>query len=96
MCGKLNLYATYSSSDGTVQITNNGNIPISKTMISIESAGEIDTISNNKPILAGSSVSISGIPFGESMDVIPIILGDVEGVRETYTCEDNSVEVEIL
>lgn len=95
-CESVVLSASYFSSSGDLQVSNNGNVPLYGVDILIDNNGEIDVDSRRGPILSGSLVEFAGVPSGEEITLIPSIVGDTGEGKKVYKCEDNPVLVEVL
>ena len=87
-CNSMALTAVYSSFDGVLTITNDGNIPVHKFVVSVTSGSEVTSQEITSPILAGDFYS-EGFTFaGDSMTISASILGDANGDKKIYKCSN--------
>lgn len=82
VCESIVLSAIYSG--GSLQILNDGNVPVHKLSILVEQEGNIDSTEYIDPVLAGGSVEVENVASGETIEIVPWILGDGNKV---YKCE---------
>ena len=88
VCDDISLEILYSSSDGTLQITNTGNTPVFSLEVQKKLDGEITHDTITQKIYIGSSIetSIDGGDY-EWIKVYPQVLADGESGKVVYTCK---------
>ena len=93
VCSEIQLDATFSS--GELQLINIGNIPINSFEIKKTIGGDVEKASNETSLAIGETKTISVSGSGiESIDVIPLILGETKKERQIHKCK-NSISVEM-
>jgi flagellin-like protein len=96
-CEGISLSASYYASDGRLQISNNGDVSVSKLGVSVESGGEFSEEEKDTKVLAGDSVEIVIASGGTNVEVVPWILGEKSGnIRDYYKCENVVVRAELM
>ena len=88
VCDDISLEILYSSSDGTLQITNTGNTPVFSLEVQKKLDGEITHDTITQKIYIGSSIetSIDGGDY-EWIKVYPQVLADGGSGKVVYTCK---------
>ncbi len=95
-CREINLDVGYYSSDGRVEIVNDGNIPVYKFDILAEVDGYeqsyfSDEEFDSESLGIGDSITVTIDEDYDEVEVIPIIIGeDEEGVEMSAKCEDHT------
>ena len=100
VCGKVEFDASYSG--GTLYITNNANVPIYRMKIKTGGATRKTTTIGTDEGWPGNGLNQGGT-FSGNIDVggateitlIPVLLGESESGRKTYTCKENQYGYEI-
>lgn len=87
-CSQMALTAVYSSFDGVLTITNDGNIPVHKFVVGVVSGGELTSQEITSPILAGDFYSEPFAFSGDSMTITPSILGEGGSDKKIYKCSN--------
>lgn len=79
------------SSAGQITIQNNGNVPLWGIDINKISFGSVESYGEDLTAIGvGESATIdlpSGIDSGDEISVVPILLGDLEGSNQAFTCD---------
>jgi flagellin-like protein len=91
-CLNLNFDVTYQP--GTVQVQNNGNIPIWKAEIYKKAGGSLTNAGIIQgPIMSGTSANLAiSCSTGSQIKVTPVLLGTSQksGTEKEYKCEEKS------
>jgi flagellin-like protein len=104
VCNNVQFQGSYSSTDGTIAISNTGNVPIYDFNIEINGAGGAYTTSTISSLISTwpkiginqggvfSASIASSLPSGSTNIVlIPILMGSTSGGQEqVYTCGSQS------
>lgn len=98
-------YTSQSSTSGTLNIVNNGNIPLFKISLKISSGGnykteDLETLSNKWPAnglnTGGTFSDTIEIGAADKITVLPILIGNSEKGKKTFMCGGQySEEIEI-
>ena len=87
-CRNINLDVAYSG--GSIQISNNGNVPVYKFNVIKKGSGSEVRDEFDTSIRIGSTVSKSIGSGYQEVEVVPVVLGETDrGERKSKTC-DNS------
>jgi flagellin-like protein len=90
-CEEINIEA---SLDGTtLSITNRGQIPIYKINLQKTSAGSTDVETINEKIAPGGSTAYELGGTYQKVNIIPVILVEVKGARQPFSCDSFKKEV---
>ena len=100
VCGKVEFDASYSG--GTLYITNNANVPIYRMKIKTSGATRKTTTIEPSDGWPGNGLNQGGtfsgvIDVGGASEItlIPVLLGESESGKKTYTCKANQHGYEI-
>jgi flagellin-like protein len=104
LCDDVSFDAQATASPSEITIQNLGTIPIYGVEIRKQETGEVtlvDTIENQKTIIAGQSatfsISGSGIVADENLLIVPILLGEVKGKTKAHVCDkDYGVSISVI
>ena len=87
-CSQINLQV--SCAEGTISITNLGNIPVYQFDVKKRTTGRTTLQHSNDEIGIGESVEIYlGSECPSDYKIIPAVLGSSEGQNKVYTCVNN-------
>lgn len=89
-CGQINLQK--SCVDGTLSITNLGNIPVYQFDVKKELGSSTAVQHSNDEIGIGESIELFlGTECPSRYKIIPAVLGDAGDARKVYTCVNNEL-----
>lgn len=87
-CDEIKLDIRYIGSE--LQITNKGNIPVSRFEFRGKSGGSVETIDlGTIELQIGKSVTRDVEKSYEEITITPVILGEVETSRKIYVCKNS-------
>jgi len=90
-CSEVNLEVAYLKTEGKLQLTNRGNIPIYSFDLKMKSAGKTDTKHSDTRLAMGQSVVISDLSGYDEIEVFPSILGEGKTSKKVYVCKNSFV-----
>ncbi|MEM3405764.1 MAG: archaellin/type IV pilin N-terminal domain-containing protein [Candidatus Pacearchaeota archaeon] len=99
VCGEIRLEVYYNKDSGEISFSNIGNYPIYSLQLRLKEKGKIKNYEINKSILigAGESIKDDSLKNKDSIEVIPVILGENEkGKKTQYTCKENTFLAETI
>ena len=84
-----------------IRISNRGNVPIYSFVVKKISLGSVDEIPlSSKPESANaggsSNATVSSLAKGDNIIIVPVLLGESNGLRKPYNCEDKDGEQVIV
>jgi hypothetical protein len=99
-CEDIVFDAEAVASEGKIHVVNRGNIPLygievrKKGFGSVENVGVFDTQS----VTVGDtgSIDVTGLTSGDTIVVVPIVLGESGDVKKSYVCSDVGVETTVI
>ncbi len=104
VCDEVQFDADYS--DGTLTLSNYGNVPVFKIKVRVESEGNYETRDiteftdlwpKNGLTQGGSFSDIIDFGVADRVVLIPVLVGKTEkGEKRTFTCDENRYGYEIV
>jgi len=106
VCGEVDFEASYSNADGTLAVSNVGNIPIYNMKLKISKEGDFKTENLNEISPEWDSSGLNpGRRFSGSIDsyvisankmiIAPVLVGSSESGEKTYSCDGSRFGREI-
>ena len=92
-CREVSLDLYYDGS--TLEITNNGNVPIYAFDLKLYDGGKVDVERIDDQLSAGSSLNYPVSERYDKIQIIPNLLAEAESSKKVYPCKDNSFEVKL-
>jgi len=106
VCGEVNFEASYSNSEGTLAVSNIGNVPIYNMKVKISEEGDFKTESLNEISDDWQSAGLnpgrrfsgninSYVTSANKIVITPVLVGTSESGERTYNCDDSRFGREI-
>mgnify|MGYP001590394493 CR=1 FL=1 len=101
VCSDVRFSADYSSFDGVISISNDGNVPIRNFLIKEKGFGDTSsfkTAIDGVPVGQARDIDVSGKDFStyETLTVIPVLLANSKSGNVEFICDDQyGVEINL-
>jgi len=85
-CELINLQVSYSGN--SLDVINQGNVPLYRMEVRKISGGSIEKETINERLSAGNAISKEIGEGYDSIEVLPVILGQTQTSKKSYTCKN--------
>ncbi len=99
-CEDIVFGAEAVASEQEVRVVNRGNVPLYGIEVRKKGLGSVEKVGvfESQSVLAGEteSVPVSGLVSGDTIVVVPMILGEGGDVKKSFVCGDAGVETTVI
>lgn len=99
-CGDIVFDAEAVASEGKVYVVNRGNVPLYGIEVRKKGFGSVENVGvfDSQSITVGDtgSIDVPSLTSGDTLIVVPIVLGESGDVKKSYVCGDAGVETTVI